>query len=754
MTDQPEVDPELATAGSGGATDGARDLENAPPVPAEAQEELLALKSGAVFLCSRPDGEIWPGQVTGEGLYAGDTRHLSELRVTVGGLPPIPLSSTMESGYCAVINGTNPTLRGDDGLTVPQDTLNVRRTVLVADRLYYRIVLRNYRPRAVTIAVTAFLASDFADVFEIRSIGPHREEAVQPASQEDGRLRFACLAADGGRRETSVELSPEPTSVELDGSRARATWAVAVGANEAVSLLVAVAPSGEGSPAPTPTPDRSAEGGRVPAPTLERAAEVLDAEHREWVSRCTGLRTDNELFDRFIDASVRDLHALMMPLGDVELPAAGIPWYVAPFGRDSLLTARESLMVNPEIARGTLLALSRLQATEDDPLRDAEPGKILHELRVGELARTGRIPHTPYFGTVDATPLFLMVAGEYYRWTLDVETMAALRPSLDAALEWIDVWGDRDGDGFIEYQRRAPGGLMNQGWKDSHDAVIHADGAPAEGPIAVVEAQGYVYEAKLLMADVYAALGDLTRPASLRTEAASLRSAFNEAFWDARNGYFALALDGRKAPVRSVASNPAHCLYCGIVDEDKAARVAERLMAPDMFSGWGIRTLSSLSPVYNPMSYHNGSVWPHDNAIAAAGLKRYGLDDDAVRIAAALFDVASSARDFRLPELFCGFSREESRSIVSYPVACIPQAWAAASPFLLLQSALGISPDATGNRLDVNRPRLPAWLSALEISNLRVADSRVSLSFNTTATGSTGFAQLDQRGDVSVKMLA
>ena len=316
----------------------------------------------------------------------------------------------------------------------------------------------------------------------------------------------------------------------------------------------------------------------------------------------------------------------------------------------------------------------------------------------GELARTGQIPHTPYYGTVDATPLFLMVAGGYYRWTLDLHTMAQLRPALDVALAWIDECGDRDGDGFIEYERRSPAGLVNQGWKDSHDAVVHGDGTLAEGPIALVEVQGYVYEAKFRIAEVYEALGDSLRAAELRAQAAALRIAFNEAFWDPEEEFFALALDGRKAQVRSVTSNPAHCLYCGIVDDDKARLVAERLMAPDMFSGWGIRTLSSRSPTYNPMSYHNGSVWPHDNAIAAAGLKRYGFDAGVARIAGGMFDVASGARDFRLPELFCGFSRDESKSIVAYPVACIPQAWAATSPFLLLPALLGISGPRPGGR--------------------------------------------------------
>ena len=713
------------------------ELESAPDVPAEAREELLALKSGAVFVCARRDGDIRPARTSGEGLYAQDTRHLSELRLTVGGWPPVPLSSVMESGHYAVINATNPVLRSAGGTPVAQETLNVRRTVLIADRLFYRVRVRNFDLKPVVTVAEVSLAADFADVFEVRGVDRGTSGRVLEPTRDGDRVRFGYVAADGQHRETLVELEPSPARVTIDGGRVRVAWDVRLDVRESISLWITVTPAG-------------VEVGDA-EPTAAQAAGQLESAHGEWVDACAQISTDNELFDRLIDASVRDLHALMMPVGDVQLPAAGIPWYVAPFGRDSLLSACEALMINPEVARGTLLALAGLQAQNDEAWRDAEPGKILHELRIGELARTGHIPHTPYYGTVDATPLFLMVAGGYYRWTLDLDTMRQLRPALDAALAWIDEWGDRDGDGFVEYERRAPAGLINHGWKDSHDSIVHADGSLAQGPIALVEVQGYVYEAKLRIADVYEALGDEARAGRLRAEAGELRIAFNEAFWDADEGFPVLALDGRKNQVRSVTSNPAHCLYCGIVDDDKAAMVAERLMAADMFSGWGIRTLSGSSPAYNPMSYHNGSIWPHDNAIAAAGLKRYGFDAATNRIAAGLFDVASDARDFRLPELFCGFQRDGSRAIVAYPVACIPQAWAATAPFMLLQAMLGISAHAPQNRLTVDRPRLPDWLGAVEIRDILVGGSKVSLAFRQTGP-STGFSLLEQQGNVRVTM--
>jgi glycogen debranching enzyme len=720
-------------------TFAARDLEGAPLVPAEAREDLLALKAGTTFVCARRDGDIRAARVSGEGLYACDTRHLSELRLTVGGLPPVLLSSSMQSGHHAVINATNPTLRSGE-VDVPQGTLNVRRTALIADRLYYLVRLHSFRPETLATTIDLMLAADFADVFEVRGVGRRTSGRVLAPVRDGDAVRFAYASEDGERRETLVELSPAPTRIETDGQRACVAWDVELAPGEAVTLLVTVDPS---------YGDRDVE-----VAGMEQAAVRLEQAHREWERACAGITTDNELFDRFIDASIRDLHALMMPAPGGALPAAGIPWYVAPFGRDSLLASCESLMINPEVARGTLFALADLQAQADEPWRDAEPGKILHELRVGELARTGHIPHTPYYGTVDATPLFLMIAGGYYRWTLDIETLARLRPALDAALAWIDEWGDRDGDGFVEYERRSPAGLVNQGWKDSGDAIAHADGSLAQGPIALIEAQGYVYEAKLRMADVYDAFGEADRANALRAEARTLRSAFNEAFWDPEEGYFALALDGRKKQVRSVSSNPAHCLYCGIIDDDKAAPVQERLMAPDMFSGWGIRTLASSSRAYNPMSYHNGSIWPHDNAIAASGLKRYGFHAATARIASGLFEVAAAARDFRLPELFCGFHRDESPSIVAYPVACIPQAWAAAAPFMLVQAMMGISAHAPSNTLTVDRPMLPDWLESLELRDVRIARSRVSLSFRRSGPGSAGFSLLEQEGDVHVTMSA
>ena len=484
-----------------------RDTEGAPSVQAQARGELLALKSAAQFCCTRPDGSIRPALASGEGFYAADTRHLSELRLTIAGRQPVLLSSAMESGHHAVINATNPVL-SDGSSRVPQDTLNLRQTVLVSDSLYYDVAVRNFHRGLVATEVAVSLAADFADVFEVRGVDRRTGGSLATPTVDGDLLRFGYVALDGQRRETLVRLHPTPRRVLIEGDQVQVVWAVELEPGAELELGLTVTP---------------VIGGRASAePGAGTSAELLAADDEEWADACARISSDNELFDALIDASVRDLHALMMPVGDSELPAAGIPWYVAPFGRDSLLSACEVMMINPAVARGTLLVLAGLQADADEEWRDAEPGKILHELRVGELARTGQIPHTPYYGTVDATPLFLMVAGGYYRWTLDLDTMRRLRPALDAALVWIDDWGDRDGDGFVEYERRSPAGLRNHGWKDSDDSIMHADGSLAQGPIALVEVQGYVYEAKLAIADVYDALGEDAVAGRLRREAAAL----------------------------------------------------------------------------------------------------------------------------------------------------------------------------------------------------------------------------------------
>lgn len=712
-------------------------LQGVPGVLAEAAEELLVIKEGGLFLCARPDGDIRPRAVTGEGLFADDTRYLSELRLTIGGVNPVLLSSSADLAYAMVIDSTNPNIWEGRALQVPQQTLSLRRFRFISDRLYERITLRNYGLEPLSTRLDLTLAADYADTFEVRGVRRRksRGHALAPKRVSRG-LRFGYVGEDEVFRETLVVFDSEPSDIEISGDRAVVRWDLALdpGGDEKMIWL---------------TIEPSRGGRRRRYKSFGTAEAHVLAAHQQWRISGTEIHTDNELFDGFVRASVRDLHALATPMDGGEIIAAGIPWFVAPFGRDSLLTCYEMMSLNTAPARETLRLLARHQARTDDPWRDAEPGKILHEIRTGELARTGHIPHTPYYGSVDSTPLFLMLAAAYHRWTADLEFLAEIRPALDAALGWIAQYGDRDGDGFVEYQKRSPAGLDNQGWKDSGESIVQADGSLAEPPIALVEVQGYVYLAKLRISEVYRALGEAGLADLLLKEAAELREAFNEAFWMPEEGTFALALDGRKQQVRSVTSNPGHCLYCDIVDQDKAASMAERMMAPDMFSGWGVRTLSMDNPAYNPMSYHNGSIWPHDNAILAAGLKRYGFPEATETIATALFDAAVASRETRLPELYCGFYRRENVPVVAYPVACSPQAWAAAVPFMLVQSFLGVSARAPNGVLTVNKPKLPSWLLRVELRGLHIGNSKVTLAFGRDRE-KTSFALIEREGDIRV----
>ncbi len=707
-------------------------LRPAPRIAAEAGGELLTLKHGRMFVCSRPNGDINPGLATGEGVYADDTRYLSRMQLRLDGRAPVLLSWANGSAYEGNVELTNPEL--DDG-EVPQMTLSVRRRRVVNENLYERIEVHNHGQRPVELTVSLRLGCDFADIFEVRGVRQRisRGELLEPETTESG-VAFGYRGEDRLFRQTFVAAEPVP-EVAVEGPDARLSWALRLPPRGVAQLTVSVAPSLQGK--------RGEDTG------IDAARRAAEEQVAAWRRSCTSIQGPYPSFNRVIAAAQRDLGSLMIEADGERLVAAGIPWYVAPFGRDALFTAYEMLMLDPDAARGTLRYLARHQAVRDDPERDAEPGKILHELRVGELARCGYIPHTPYYGSVDATPLFLMLAGAYHRWTADLTTLAELRPALDAAVEWMRTYGDLDGDGFIEYRRRSPAGLVNQGWKDSEDSVIHADGSRAEPPIALVEVQGYAYLARMRIADVYDELGERDVAAELRREATRLRRAFNDAFWMPEEDTYALALDGSKRQVRSVTSNPGHCLYCGIADPDKGRKTADRLVADDLFSGWGVRTLSAGSPAYNPVSYHNGSVWPHDNAIVAAGIKRYGAQAATEKIVGAVFDAALAGNEARLPELLCGFPRTGETPYVAYPVACRPQAWAAAAPFMILQALLGVSASAQAGLLEVHQPHLPAWIDAIELRNLRVGAGRVALSFSRRGTA-TAVAVLDISGDIRV----
>jgi glycogen debranching enzyme len=712
-------------------------LKGSAPIVGELRHEMLAIKEGETFVCSEHDGDLPFLNPVGMGLYYKDTRFLSRFEFRLHGAPLVLLSSSAERSFMSHVDLTNPDIWREGSLAIPQQTLNVRRTRVAGPTVEERIRIRNYHSEPVEAVLEFVLAADFADIFEVRGLLRERRGRLLAPKIEGSTVKLAYLGTDEVFRETWIRFGETPTAVRVEGATVFVKLKLDVPINHSRFLSISVEPV--------------VDGHHPEHPGFEAAVERTRRSYEAWEQSCTRIQTDNHLFNALLQRGTRDLRALMTPTNDGEVLAAGIPWYVAPFGRDSILTCYEILMVNPEPARQLLKLLGALQGREVDPWRDEEPGKILHEVRQGELATGHYVPHTPYFGTVDATPLYLMLAAAYFRWTNDLQTIVELKGVLDLALRWIDEYGDLDRDGYIEYARRSPRGLKNQGWKDSGNSIVHRDGGLAEPPIALAEVQGYVYMAKSRMSEIFAILGEEARAMRLRREASELRERFNRDFWMEDEQMFALALDGDKRQVKSVTTNPAHGLYCDLIEPDKAAAMARRLLASDMFSGWGIRTMSRAATAYNPMSYHNGSVWPHDNAIIAAGLKRYGHHRATMRIATALFDVAMHMDYFRLPELFCGFTRRAPTSPVAYPVACSPQAWAAGSPFILLQAMLGLSARADENMLTVNKPMLPPWLERVELSNLRVGNARLSLVFTREGEVTT-FSLVDRRGDVRVLM--
>ena len=701
-------------------------------------ERLYSIKEGDMFLYADAEGNLDAEEAIGAGLYYRDTRFLSDYVLTVDGRSPLLLSTSADRPYASHIDLANQDLSGLDGsVAALQGTINIRRTRVIKDRLYERIRIKNYNATAVTMTIGLTFASDFADIFEVRGLKrTQRGKLALPKS--DGRSAvLAYLGQDNVFRESRITFEPEPTEVEVVGEQIKVRWRLELAPSQTEVIGLEVEPRVAGVQA---APE-----------SFDSAVHQLRRSYEEWERSCTRIWTDNQLYNALLTRAMRDLRALRTPTEHGDVVAAGIPWFVAPFGRDALVTCHQTLVLNPDITRTTLQVLGRFQADEVDTWRDAEPGKILHELRQGELARARIIPHSPYYGSVDSTPLWLLLLGTYYRWTDDLAFCRELLPNVERALHWIDHYGDLDGDGFLEYQRSSPRGLENQGWKDSHDSVVHTDGKIAEGPIALAEVQAYAYLAKLRIADIYEALGRSDQAVVLRSQAGTLRARFNERFWIESEQYFAEALDGEKRQVGSVTSNPAHGLYCDVVDAEQGQLMARRLLAPDMFSGWGIRTMSKSSVAYNPMSYHNGSVWPHDNAFIGAGLKRYGHAKATNRLATALFDMAVTVDDMRLPELFCGFTRRSPNRPVAYPVACSPQAWASGAPYLLLQSMLGISARAPENTLLVNQPSLPPWLNTVELHNLRVGRSTISVVFRRQGE-TTGFSLLEKEGNVRVLM--
>ncbi|MGH2456996.1 MAG: amylo-alpha-1,6-glucosidase, partial [Candidatus Limnocylindria bacterium] len=669
-----------------------------------ADEHDQVLKHGESFAVFDRHGDIRSAGLGEEGIYHLGTRHLSGLELRLGGKRPLLLGSTARRDNSRLaVDLANADLRGADGQRLGHSSVHLSRTKVLWDgTCHERLVARSFARRPLRLSLSLSWEADFADIFEVRGIErPMRGRRLEPlVSNQAVVLRYAGL--DGVIRRTRLTFSAPPQALGAEG----ATFHLELPVGRSVAIEVHVAcEAGPRRRSIGPPAEEAFERARRHLPRVMRGAVALTS--------------SNELFNDWLDRSVADLAMLTSRTPDGLYPYAGVPWFSTPFGRDGLIAGMQTLWIAPQLARGVLGYLAARQATVTDPAAEAQPGKILHEVRDGEMAALGEIPFRRYYGSHDATPLFIMLAGAYWRQTDDAATAARLWPNVERALEWMDSSGDPDGDGFLEYARQTPSGLAQQGWKDSADSVFHADGTLARPPIALCELQAYAYAARLAAADLAEALGHPDRAGLLRAQAADLRARFDRDFWDDELGTYVLALDADKRPCRVRASNAGHALLAGIALPERAGRIAGQLLGDAGYSGWGIRTVAAGQPRYNPMSYHNGSIWPHDSAMAALGLARYGRHDAAMRL---LGDLLEASRHFelsRLPELFCGFTRRDGEGPTRYPVACSPQAWSAGAVFMLLQATLGLEVDAPRREIRFHHARLPDFLDALQLRGLR-----------------------------------
>lgn len=702
------------------------------------------IKQEDLFLICGSDGNVCAGCGCGMGLYTNDTRYLNGLQFQLEGQTPTLLSFSAERNYMAHIEYMNPPFTASNGVVVPQETLYLSNTRAIGNALREQVQLVNYNHFEVPVRLSVEFRADFADIFEVRNYHKLNHGTYFHPKVENNQILFSYQGRDNVLRQTRVRfvgVSPrlEILPVENNSSRAIAHIELLIPANGQVAgfeYMIEALQDGKGTE-------------EIETPFDAFLASLVESQEKH-LSTQTQLSTSNEIFNLVLKRSTLDLASLTTFHPTGPFLAAGVPWYTSPFGRDAILTAFQTLMLGQDLAVGTLRYLANLQGTADNPYLDEEPGKILHERRFGELANLQEVPQTQYYGSIDSTPLFLILLSETFRWNGDLKLVQELWDSVERALMWIDGYGDIDGDGFVEYQRRSSLGLVNQAWKDSGNSVIFPDATLAEPPIAIAEVQGYVYDAKRRIAQLCYLMDLRILGDRLIGEAAELKAQFNEAFWLEKEGFYALALDGNKRPVNTKTSNPGHCLWSGIIDEKRIPQVINGMMSHDMFNGWGIRTLSSDSPVYNPLSYHNGTVWPHDNSIIAKGMADAGFKDEAVQIMDSLYSAALMFDYYRLPELFCGFGKaSDLDKPVPYPVACSPQSWAAGSIFLLLQNALGLIPDAPNHAIHVFQPMLPPWLDVVTLNNLRIGDSTVDLQFLQN-NGITTVRVLKKRGLVKV----
>jgi glycogen debranching enzyme len=683
------------------------------PMTGPAARPRRSLKHDDTFIVLDSHGDIGASAGGPDGLFHADTRYLARLQLLFDDVQPLLLGSNLRDDNSSLtVDLTNPDIYRQDRLVLPKDLLHVVRTIFLwRGTAYQRIGLQNHGDRRASFDLTLLFDSDFADLFEVRGEKRARRGTGSSKLLGPAEVLFEYRGLDDRLRHTSLHFDPRPTRLSVNA----ATWHFDLAPQRTTSLFVSV--------------------------SCNKQAELKQAKffpgllaHRREMRRATAgitsIETSNNIFNEVLCQSMADLNMLMTETPQGRYPYAGIPWYSTTFGRDGLITALQMLWIDPRVARGVLRRLAHYQADAVNPLADAQPGKILHEMRDGEMAALREVPFAQYYGSVDATPLFVLLAGFYGERTGDDGTLEELWPAIEAALAWIDGPGDPDRDGFVEYRRATEEGLANQGWKDSHDAIFHADGRLAEGLIALAEVQGYVFAAKQLAARCAQRLGRREVAQQLEVDARLLAERFEEAFWCEELGTYALALDGNKEPCKVRSSNAGHLLFSGMIRDDRARLVAADLLRPHFFTGWGIRTIARGEARYNPMSYHNGSIWPHDNALIALGLARYGLKHSVEHVFKGLFEAATYMDLRRLPELFCGFRRERHRGPTLYPVACAPQAWASATPFTLLEAALGLEFDVERSEIRLRNPRLPAFLNEVILRGLQLGSSFVDIRVN------------------------
>ena len=675
-------------------------------------EKIRSLKYGDTFAVFNHFGDMRPLPSGEEGLYLDGTRFLSMFTLYLDGFRPLLLGSTVrDDNDQLIVTLTNPDLFVDGELCLAANSLHIFKRAFLLDAVcYVEIGVENYSMRVVDSVLTVRFAADFKDIYEVRGMAREKHGEIRKPLVGDDTITLGYRGLDDEERATSIEFAPRPDRIE----------------HEEAKYVLSLQPKGSAKLLVTVSCKRSRRNGGSSLPLDEARAAVLAGIKQDKARACS-LQSSNGQFNAWINRSLSDLHMLITDLPTGPYPYAGIPWFNTPFGRDGMIAALECLWVRPDVAKGVLAYLASTQATEFIPEQDAEPGKILHETRSGEMAALKEMPFGLYYGSVDATPLFVALAGAYYERTADAAFIRSIWSNIQAALEWMATSGDRDGDGFVEYERRSEDGLLHQGWKDADDAVFHADGTPVQGAIAMCEVQGYAYAAYTAASKLAAVLGHDGEVARFAEKAERLRIKFNERFWCAELSTYAMALDGDKRACRIVTSNAGQCLFTGIATAERAARVADTLLSDEAYSGWGVRTVANSAVRFNPMAYHNGSIWPHDNALIAYGMARYGLTKQANRVFTGLFEAAMYFDVHRMPELFCGFSREAGEGPVLYPVACAPQAWSAASVFLFCQACLGVEVNAAKKQVRFVRPSLPEFLAEIHIANLQVGDGSIDI---------------------------